>query len=103
MLSCIHGHNFRIEIEIHAPIYERNADWVVDDAELQRIVAEWDGKNLSVHPDFLTPRIRATTENMADILLNKLINKVKGSKLAFTVTVHETDEISASKSAMAPP
>lgn len=93
-LADIHGHNFKIEVHVNGPRGEQG--WVIDDVELEQIVMEWANTNLSVHPDFLTKKIRATTENMAGALYMKLNNGRFGDGIEInTVVVHENEDIFA--------
>jgi len=93
MLAC-HGHNFKIVVEL-AGVKPINVPWLVDDVRLTSIVMSWDNVNLSVHPDFLNFRLRATTENMAAVLIDKLRDALGNAALVKSVTVHETADIYA--------
>lgn len=88
-----HGHNFKIEVALEGDMLI-GSPWLVDDVTLTALVMEWDNTNLSVHPDFIENRERATTENMADVLLAKLRTHL-GKELVKRVTVWETDHIYA--------
>lgn len=99
-LPSIHGHNFLVKIlTIGSPENMNSgpekwgqASFLIDDEELETLVMEWNNTNLSVHKDF--ENTRATTENMARLLVKKL-NK-KWPRLLFEVEVWETETIMAS-------
>lgn len=90
-IENVHGHNFVIDIDVKGTPEGRR--WLVDDADLVEIVRDWDNTNLSLHPDFTTPQLRATTENMAKLLRRKLEARFHNLARLFMVTVHETDGI----------
>jgi 6-pyruvoyl-tetrahydropterin synthase len=94
LLGDIHGHNFRVELVLQG-IFGRDESWLVDDVVLDKIVMEWANTNLSVHPDFVKRRLRATTEQMALVLYDKLVGRLHGLPHVEAVTVYETDDISA--------
>lgn len=101
LLRDVHGHNFQIEVTVESEVFDPEQAFVLDDIEMQKIVMEWNNTNLSVHPDFMdaqnegeTKGIRATTENMAALLSNKIANLLEEGSVE--VIVHETDEIYAS-------
>lgn len=102
LLCDIHGHNFKIDIELFSTNFIPKIGWLVDDEELARVVNEWHGQNLSVHPDFLDQKIRATTENMAAVLFNKLATRFGNTwnSMGVTITVHETDGVSAAHASL---
>ena len=58
-----HGHNFKVEVTFTNSDERRYNDWLIDDFKVAAILSEWDGKQLSVHPDFTSREARATTEN----------------------------------------
>lgn len=91
LLKDCHGHNFKIVVEVLGNHEEKDA-WLIDDVKMTKVVMEWDNINLSVHEDFKD--IRATTENMATVLLDKLRDAFPGKKIT-TVTVHENNLIHA--------
>lgn len=100
LLKDIHGHNFRIDVEIRTHFVENEFNpskaWLVDDEKLMNIVMAWDNMNVSMHPDFLDKKLRATTENMAIVLLLKLREaQIYTQKVNIRVRVHETDDIYA--------
>lgn len=92
LLSSVHGHNFKIVVTLDGVLAEQ--DWLIDDRELALVVMGWDNTNLSMHPDFFDNKLRATTENMARVLLEKLTGPF--GELVKNVTVYETDDIFAS-------
>ena len=110
VLNSIHGHNFEIKIiaigylpeveegeegeEEEAPTVW-NQDYLIDDVELEKIVMEWDNKNLSTHPDFSNTRTRATTERMSLILLQKLKKIFQDQDIEWSVLVKETKDVKA--------
>ena len=99
-LGDVHGHNFLIEIEAKGPLEALDsgpegwgtASFLVDDFELEKVIQEWGNKNLSILPEFVEKKLRATTEAMAEILGIKLANK--WPHLKFKITIHETNMIS---------
>lgn len=101
LLKLIHGHNLKIVVELEGYTYKeiKGDDWIgvgflVDDAELEKIVMEWDNTNLSVLPEFFGKGKRATTEEIADTLCSKIF--YKWIHLASVqVSVWETPLISA--------
>jgi len=93
-LSCAkdtHGHNFLIEIEVGGQFGHHGQDWLVSDMEMEALVLQWDNTNLSTHPDFEGKR--ATTEWMAALLREKLLDAFQGRE--FCVRVFENDDICA--------
>jgi 6-pyruvoyl-tetrahydropterin synthase len=88
----IHGHNFKIEV--HAAGQLNREGWVVSDLDVEKIVMQWNNKNLSTLPEFTDGRIRATTENMVVMLTEKL--KDKFDDISWSVKIHETPDVSAS-------
>lgn len=105
VLSNIHGHNFRIVVEID-DYFVPSRSYLIDDVVIEKMVMKWNNTNLSVHPDFRG--LRATTENMTHILSRKvarLLMNAEGFELntdmigpTVIVTVHETDQIYATDS-----
>lgn len=93
-----HGHNFIVTVrcvglELAASHCQRGeSSWLVEDAELEATVQEWNNINLSLHDDF--SHARATTENMARILSMKLSRRM-GRGVGFEVTVEETPDVVA--------
>lgn len=81
LLNC-HGHNAEVEITISAYVFSDNGaklDFFLDDMGLEKILNQWGGKNVSVHRDFIDGKLvesgsRATTERMAFVLTQKIIN-----------------------------
>jgi len=97
VLADCHGHNFVIDVTVRGHAVQRTGElhaYLVSDAELEQVVREWDRTNLSVHPDFVSRRARATTEMMAAILAEKLATHF-GARLEWEVRVHETRDIAA--------
>lgn len=90
-LTDVHGHNFKIVVTLKGTL--NGKPWLVDDVALAGVVMEWDNTNLSMHPDFLDEHCRATTERMAETLLDKL--RVAFGDGVERVVVHETDCIFA--------
>lgn len=66
-----HGHNFKVEVIVEGPIIGDDG-YLVDDELITQTVMAWDNCNLSVHPDFMQRGLRATTENMVRLLIEKL-------------------------------
>jgi 6-pyruvoyl-tetrahydropterin synthase len=99
MLRDIHGHNFKAEVEMMAHVDNRYSSYILSDEDIVNAIDRWAGINLSVHEDFFLSGIRATTENMAQVLCQKLFNKAlaahPNSDLVVNVTIHETDNISS--------
>jgi 6-pyruvoyl-tetrahydropterin synthase len=102
VLEGIHGHNFRIVVEIEDNLVPSEG-YMVDDVAIERVVMQWNNTNLSVHKDFTSRQWRATTENMAYVLVRKisrlLLRDYDGSTLGpvVSVYVHETDDIYANE------
>lgn len=99
LLSEVHGHNFFVVVTVVGMMDIDEAqvsDWLIDDLALEKVVMEWANINLSVHPDFMSIRARATTERMAAILLRKLRAKFSRHVHVRGVEVWETDDIVAS-------
>jgi len=94
VLEDIHGHDFKIVVDITKEEYSTGLNYMVDDVVINDIVQEWNNKNLSVHEDFVSHGCRATTENMALLLKCKLERKINNCKIK--VTVHETRDMYAS-------
>jgi 6-pyruvoyl-tetrahydropterin synthase len=102
VLKDIHGHNFKAEVELMAEVSEGYSSYIISDEDLVATVKEWEGINLSVHEDFLHSGIRATTENMAQVLCQKIFVSLKAreqagiiSNIVVNTTVHESDDISS--------
>lgn len=106
LLTSCHGHNFRIDVVFELDDIDISS-WLVSDNDLTALVMEWDNCNLSMLPEFLCRRIRATTENMVTTLMAKIIGAMwhgdleveeagDDQLLKLTVTIWETDSIHAS-------
>lgn len=109
VLDNLHGHNFIVTVTIAGslPAVDKDAtalesDWLIDDVELTHIVERWQNCNLSTHTDFVSRRLRATTERMAELLVEKIedwiANYPEGSPaMAYQVSVRveETRDIQA--------
>ena len=96
-LSLIHGHNLEVLVEAVGMIPSKSDTWVgvgmvVDDAELLEMVMSWDNANLSVLPEFAGKR--ATTEEIADTLADKIFRKWSNLQ-GVRVSVWETPDICA--------
>ncbi len=89
----IHGHNYKIVIEVTGTLDEAGEGWLIDDMLLEQLVKQWDNINLSTHIDFTQFKQRATTENMAMILLHKCYTEFLDHK--FLVRVYENADIYA--------
>lgn len=87
----IHGHNFKATVNFEGEVLSKDG-WLIDDVSVEKVIMEWSGINLSMHPDFIATRERATTENMAKKLLQKLRARWP---LAKRVIIWETDDIFA--------
>lgn len=88
-----HGHNFEVTVEVDVEGTDDNG-YAVDDEKLAALVGEWDNQNLSLHPDFEAHGHRATTENMVDLLIEK-IRKTFPELWRGRVRVRETRDIYA--------
>lgn len=104
LLKDIHGHNFKATITVSdEPIIIEDSDaftysgYLIADEDIVKMINEWSGINLSVHDDFLAQNIRATTENMARVLLYKT-QKYLQCSATVTVVIHEAEGISAEAS-----
>lgn len=87
----IHGHNFIVQVSASGKVDSNG--YVIDDPLLEGIIKKWDNVNLSTLPEFGPNKVRATTENMAAILLNKIITTF--NLYHCKVDVWETDAICA--------
>lgn len=95
LLSDIHGHNFKATVRIEGDITsDANSSYLISDEAIVETINEWHGTNLSVHKDFRSHNIRATTENMAEILAIKIGRKLLVNAYV-TVTIHESSDIFA--------
>lgn len=88
----IHGHNFKVQVNVVGEKLD-NEGFLVDDVQLARIVMAYDNCNLSMLPGFLLHKRRASTELLADFILNDL-RDVFGGAIAM-VRVYENDDIYA--------
>ena len=95
VLRNTHGHNFRVSVEVGGDRVSANG-WVVDDDMLADLVNEWNNTNLSVLSCFAGNKIRATTENMASVLRDKVLRRF-GVKYC-RVRINETQDIHADAS-----
>jgi 6-pyruvoyl-tetrahydropterin synthase len=87
-----HGHNFVVTITAQGKPDPKEG-WLVEDTAIEKMIAIWTNKNLSVLADFVQTRERATTENMALKLRNKL--DAAFPAVSFVVEVQETPDVSA--------
>lgn len=96
LLPHIHGHNFDVEIRLTGEPFEDGPEkWLIEDQQLTELVMQWDNRNLSALPDFVGREMRATTENMARVLAEK-VREIVGTNVArIDVTVWERPEIRA--------
>lgn len=95
VLPAIHGHNFKVEITATAAVCPDDNGYLVDDFELEKLVRRFDNVNLSVLPEFgQVEKIRATTENIAEVLL-KLCRKTFKHVTTWKVEVWEMEQIRA--------
>lgn len=83
-----HGHNFKITVEAEARV-EGAFPIVIGDEHLAEIVNAWQHQNLSVHRDFLIHHKRATTEEIARVLREKIM---RDYPILVQVTVEETED-----------
>ena len=98
MLQNTHGHNLKVEIAISGDVpTAAGQDYVVSDEDLERVIMSYNNTNLSVHVDFTESRIRATTENIARLLLDK-VSQMSDNISAVQVSVHENDDVVATAS-----
>lgn len=92
-----HGHNFKVSIEANGPMSKQIDKWggcfLIDDIELVELVLQWNNKNVSVLPEFFDMGLRATTENMAKVLLHKL--ELQYPNVCFCVSIWENPTIVA--------
>lgn len=87
----VHGHNFRVRVAAKGTIGAEG--YVIDDPLLEGILKRWDNVNLSTLEEFGPAGVRATTENMAKLLLGKISSKF--TLVNCRVEVWETDSICA--------
>lgn len=96
-----HGHNFKIVVTVSGEPVSKRENWIIDDVRLAKMVLEWDNKNLSMLPEFAERDLRATTENMAHVLAQRIKRLLRVDDNEGTdppqieVQVHETDLICA--------
>lgn len=97
LLQDSHGHNFRVVVHLESDkTLGAYSGYIIDDETLLACLLEWEGINISLHPDFRLARRRATTENMAEILCHKVGNLIHApGSTVVTVTVYETPDIRA--------
>jgi 6-pyruvoyl-tetrahydropterin synthase len=99
LLIDIHGHNFRAEITVHGFTKEKYSGYLISDEVIAEVVNEWAGINVSMHKDFLGTHspyrnaIRATTENMANMLAEKISRRVLVPQATVLVKLYEADGI----------
>lgn len=99
VLNDLHGHNFEVKIIVDSKFNMTSANpYVIDDDVLSKIVLEWDNKNLSTLEDFEFQNMRATTESMAQILKEKINDKVNTNFVRVDVEVLETRDIKSKTS-----
>jgi 6-pyruvoyl-tetrahydropterin synthase len=91
MMHKCHGHDLKVEVLVEG-FMEEGDDWLVDDPEMESVVKAWDNCNVSLHPDFLKKQLRATTENMARLLQEKMVARFKSVSLC-VVRIYETADI----------
>jgi 6-pyruvoyl-tetrahydropterin synthase len=91
VLPQIHGHNFKVRISANGKVGKEG--YVIDDPLMEGILKKWDNINLSTLPEFGPAGVRATTENMAHIILDKMWKQF--SLRSCRVEVWETDSICA--------
>ena len=92
-LQRTHGHNFEVVVSVEGAQIDESG-YLVDDERITSAVMAWDNCNLSVHPDFFGRGLRATTENMVRLLIEKL----RPLASAGEVQVYERPEIMAKES-----
>jgi 6-pyruvoyl-tetrahydropterin synthase len=101
-LAGTHGHNMAVTISLitategGAPA----AGFIVDDAIIDaRVIGELRDRNLSVHPIFLARGWRATTERIAEFVVERTLGLLNEHKVVPVVTVgvkvYETEDIMA--------
>jgi 6-pyruvoyl-tetrahydropterin synthase len=91
-LCNVHGHNFKVVVDLEGGTTTEG--WLLDDVALENIVMRYAGKNISMHPDFLMQKKRATTELIAAYLYS-MIDEAFPQVRVVSVKVHETDDIFA--------
>jgi 6-pyruvoyltetrahydropterin/6-carboxytetrahydropterin synthase len=88
-----HGHTYGLDVTVEGPL-DPETGWVMDFAELKRIVAErvvrkCDHRNLNTDVDFLADVI-PTAENLAVLFWNELAPHVAPARLV-EIVLHETE------------
>lgn len=96
MMRDVHGHNFKCEVAIDGNHLENKEGWIVDDVALEKAIMEYAGINVSMHPDFMTIKARATTEVLAQAIFDRVMALLEGtSATCVHVKLWETDDIYA--------
>jgi 6-pyruvoyl-tetrahydropterin synthase len=93
MLSDIHGHNFKLRVVVDGTL--DNEGFVTDDVALEKAAMRYSGVNVSMHPDFTTKLLRATTELMAENIYEAISGVITGGCGLERVELWETDDIFA--------
>jgi 6-pyruvoyl-tetrahydropterin synthase len=101
LLEDIHGHNYKVDVTVNAEVQKMAL--LISDIELTRCVMQWSGVNLPLHDDFVNQRIRATTENIARILANKVEKLVLSTPCQIKITVWETQDIAVTEERVVDP
>jgi len=91
VLRDCHGHDFKVEIDAAGKPDARGI--LVLDEELEQQVKRWDRTNISIMPEFVERRCRATTEAMAEDLHGRLM--LLYPNVTFTVKVWEVPDLYA--------
>lgn len=95
--AMLHGHNFVVRVTFEYPdlngvAANTSKPFGVWDQALEHVVMEWKNCNISMHDDFYDVEWTSSTERIASVLGRKLLERFTWID-AFTVTVHETDDI----------
>lgn len=109
LLFPIHGHNFKVHVEIgesdNESFLSGTRDWIVDDVLLEATVNVFNRCNLSMHELFRDSKHRATTERLAEAIGDLIrCDALKGLKnLKLVVRVWEKDDIEAEYTTLVAP
>jgi 6-pyruvoyltetrahydropterin/6-carboxytetrahydropterin synthase len=87
---CNRRHGHRYDVEISASARELEHGMVVDFNILQKVVDEFDHRDLNERPEFTVTQLATTAENIANVLAQKLQHAVGERVSIDEVIVRET-------------
>ena len=91
-LKNIHGHNYLITLSAYSHYLDKGV--VVRSEDIESIRANWDWKNLNLHPSLLN--MWASTEATAEAILNEFISKCGKHVFKASISLNETPDINIS-------